>query len=131
MGDIYDWDAYKRGRWKWTSGGYEDGFPRGCAFTDIDFAVEFNGRILLGEGKHWDGLSSQPPGLSKGQALFYQRLAAFPNTTVLVVYGQAGENNPLAARNVGTKETYDWRAEHIDTRRKALKHLIDQAMGLR
>ncbi len=130
MGDVRDWDQFIRGRWRWTAHGYERGFPRGSQFSDIDAATEFDGHRLKIESKFWDGIGS-PPGIDTGQYRLLQDEAERDNTTVLVVYGCASCNNPLAVRDMGTLVLQDFRDMELECRRKELKKRIDEAMGLR
>ncbi len=130
MGDINDWAAFVRGRWDWTKGGYERGFPRGCQFTDVDAAVEFDGRSLVMEAKHWDG-QGPIPRLSEGQRLFLLDEVR-RGKTALVVFGCGSCNDPWAVRSMNTGKLHDWRDIITkEERRLRLKLLIDQAMGLR
>lgn len=139
MADIRDPERFMAGRWKWTSYGYEFGFPNKCQFTDIDAVVEFSsstGRWLMIEGKHNDGV--EPPSYpSSGQLRF---LRAFRNLVgddgdVFILYGVAAENEPWALRILGKRRAgdqfIDWRdvpaAEH---RRESLKAWIDWSLGV-
>lgn len=128
MSDIRDWDAFKRGRWNWTAHGYERGFPRGCGFTDIDAAVEFDGHCLFIEGKHHDG-TGEFASLSRGQRLFMDRLVSL-GVDVFVLYGNAPANDPQGLYDVRRGEWADWRGHSIESRRQRLKNRIDRAMGL-
>lgn len=131
--DVHDWGAFVRGRWDWKKGGYEAGFPRSCGFTDVDAAIEFDGRALKIEAKHWDGLGIIPQ-VDPGQ-LRYLRDEARRGVTVLIVHGCGPCNDPWAVKRLqpGTAdlEFFDWRSEPSkNERRSRLKHLIDEAMGL-
>ena len=46
MADIRDWGAFIRSRWDWHRLGYEDGWPRGIAFSDTDGWVSVDGAPL-------------------------------------------------------------------------------------
>lgn len=135
MADIRDIGAFIRGRWDWHRLGYERAFPRGCGFTDIDAAVEFDGRFLLIETKQHDGDGSceYPPA---GQ-LSALRQEARLGKAVLVLYGCASCNNPQAVRRIGPNPNrssdawLDWRHLPREERRRLLKAEIDNAMGLR
>lgn len=136
MADIRDWAAFIRGRWNWSAYGYEDGFPRGCQFTDLDAGTEFDGRSLDIETKAWDGLGIVPSiygDNDKGQRLFLRNEAKL-GKTVFVVYGCGCCNNPYAMHRLGVTRSedrfLDWREYDLEQRRKNLKHEIDQAMGL-
>jgi len=133
MADIRNWGAFLRGRWNWTSGGYEVGFPRGCAFTDVDASVEFDGRFLLIETKHNDGLTPCEP-LPTGQRMALRQEARL-GKTVLVVYGCGPCNSPQALCIIGDIPTndvwLDWRGLPLPERRRLLKAEIDKAMGVR
>jgi len=128
MADIRNWDAFRAGRWDWNRLGYEDGFPRGCGFTDIDAAVEFDGRMLIMEGKWWNGHGEIQP-VPVGQRIFLERLTAL-GIDVRVLYGVPADDNPLALYDVGTRTTLDWRDLEIEDRRVALKREINRVMGL-
>lgn len=129
MSDLRNLEAFIRGRWKWTGYGYERGFPRGCQFTDVDAAIEFDGRSLNIEAVHWDGIGP-PPRKGGGQRYFLIREAGIPGRTVFVLYGCACCNDPLFVENVGTGETFDLRGKDKQGRRDAFKDMIDCAMGL-
>ncbi len=76
MADVRDWGKFVRGRWDWSRGGYERGFPRGCQFTDVDAAIEFDNRGLVIEPKHYDGVGPLPdPYSATGQLLFLPLVA--------------------------------------------------------
>lgn len=128
MADIRKPELFMAGRWKWSSFGYEIGFPRGCQFTDVDAAIEFDGHKLFIEAKECDGVSGFPV-LSTGQRLFLSSLVD-ATTTVLVLYGNATRNDPLGVFDVGRREKFDWRQVELDERRAQLKWHIDRAMGV-
>jgi hypothetical protein len=132
MADIRDWGKFLRGRWDWTSGGYETGFPRGCQFTDLDAAIEFDGRALDIETKHHDGEEGEFPQISWGQLRFLRNEVQLGKTAI-ILFGCGPCNDPqgvwvLAPGMVDRKE--DWRGRPKDERRKLLKYEIDKAMGL-
>lgn len=133
MADIRDWGRFVRGRWDWTSGGYEAGFPRRCQFTDIDAAIEMDGRELIIEPKHHDGLGpmSYP---DDGQLLFL-RNEIRRGASVIVLYGCGPCNSPWGARVLGLRKErdhwLDWRdIPDVRKRRRLLKAEIDRALGL-
>lgn len=128
MADVRDWAAFIRGRWNWTSFGYEKNFPRGCQFTDIDAYTNFDGRSLSVETKQWDGIGKVPV-IPTGQLRAYKD-AAGQTDTVLIVWGCACCNDPLAILNVGTGEFADLRAHTKPERRQFLSASFDKAMGL-
>lgn len=139
MADVRDWGRFIRGRWDWTRFGYEDGFPRGCQFTDIDSMIEFDGRGLKIECKPLDPElllpNRRPPLPPTGQLRALQAEATHPGSTVLVVYGCGVCNDPYAVYDVGRKEWHIWRSargkwDDLGARRTRLKWLIDSAMGL-
>ena len=146
MGDIRDWGKFIRGRWNWTSGGYESGFPRRCQFTDVDASIEFDGRFLLIETKHHDGVILGMDWPDDGQLAALRAEAAL-GKSVFVVYGCGPCNSPQGLRILGaTKSTdkwFDWRTtpchcgcgkkviQSVEERRRLLKEQIDIAMGLR
>lgn len=133
MADIRDWGKFIRSRWDWARFGYQDGFPRGCQFTDLDAAVEFDGRKLYVECKQWDGtgiIPSLPPG--NGQLRFLRAHAGL-GRTVLIVYGCGVCDNPWAVHQVYRQPPdrfEDWRGMDLGERRKRFKGEIDHAMGL-
>lgn len=132
MADINDWAKFIRGRWNWTHGGYEAGFPRGCQFTDIDAAVEFDGRCLVIEPKHHDGIGAcDYP--DTGQLGFLRNEARL-GKAVIVLYGCGACDSPQAIRILGETRTddrwEDWRGRDILERRRLLKQEIDRAMGV-
>lgn len=132
MADIRDFGAFIRGRWDWTKYGYERGFPRGCQFTDLDAAVEFDGRRLLIETKSYDGSGIIPK--PDGGQLRFLRDEAGLGKTVLILYGCGVCNDPYAIhqiyRRAGDDRFEDWRGFEKEERRKLLKQEIDRAMGL-
>lgn len=133
MSDIRDWGAFLRGRWSWTRGGYETGFPRGCQFTDIDAAIEFDGFRLVIEPKHYDGLGELPD-IANGQRRFLEDEAGL-GKVVFVLFGCGPCNDPHAILYVSSppdpgRRLYDWRGQDKLIRRKQLKKHIDWAMGL-
>lgn len=133
MGEIRDWGAFLRGRWDWTRGGFEKGFPRGCQFTDVDACVEFDGKMLVIETKAHDGTGSceYPP---QGQLISLRKEVEL-GKTVFVIYGCGPCMSPQALRILGlTKpddQFIDWRnIPSVEHRRGLLKQQIDIAMGL-
>lgn len=143
MADVRNWEAFIRGRWPWTRYGYEKGFPRGCQFTDVDALVEFDGNRLMIEAKQWDGIGARPPQLPTGQQLALGVESADEGKTVFVLYGCASCDDPMwvtvkkrqtdpdRPRYLLPDEQYDLRDMGGRTeRRRALKLLIDQAMGV-
>lgn len=133
MADIRDWGAFIRSRWDWTRYGYEHGFPRGCQFTDLDAAIEFDGRRLLIETKSWDGTGIVPkPAPDSGQLRFLRDEAGL-SKTVLILYGCGACNDPYAIHQIFRRPPdrfEDWRGLEKEERRKLLKQEIDRAMGL-
>lgn len=133
MADIRDWGKFIRGRWNWTSAGFENGFPRGCQFTDVDASVEFNGRMLLVETKHHDGVG--PCDYPDTGQLLSLRAEVKLGKTVFILYGCGPCSSPQALRILGASRDsdkwIDWRGiPSIEERRKLYKHQIDIAMGL-
>ena len=113
------WDCTKSGCYKdkcipdW---GFLDGaFPRGIRPTDVDGAVEIDGRFLFLE---WKNISSSGSGsLGTGQRIFFEQLTKLsPRITVFLLYGNTvtgevlfaqrihdgvfGEKKPVSAGNV-------------------------------
>jgi len=134
MSDIRDWFAFIRGRWDWTRGGYEQSFPRGCQFTDIDAAVEFDGRWLVIEPKHYDGIGELPRRIPSGQRMLLEQEAGL-GKTVFVLYGCGPCNDPYAIEYVSEppipgQRLFDWRGCDKLTRRSRLRAHIERAMGL-
>jgi hypothetical protein len=132
MADINDWAKFIRGRWEWTRYGYEAGFPRGCQFTDVDAAVEFDGRGLVIEPKHHDGIG--PCAYPDTGQLGFLRNEARLGKTVIVLYGCGACDSPQAIRVLGETRTddrwEDWRGRDVLERRRLLKQEIDRAMAL-
>lgn len=132
MSDVRDWFVFIRGRWDWTRSGYERNFPRGCQFTDIDAAVEFDGRRLEIEPKHYDGLGDLPR-IPTGQRRFLQDEATL-GKTVFVLYGCGPCNDPYAIEYISEppngQRLYDWRGLDKVTRRLRLRAHIERAMNL-
>jgi hypothetical protein len=131
MADIKDWGAFIRGRWNWTRYGYEAGFPRGCQFTDVDAAVEFDGRRLVIETKSYDGTG--PIFKPEGGQIRYLRDEAGLGKTVFILYGCGACNDPYAVHQIMRRPPdpfHDWRGKEKEERRKLLKYEIDRAMGL-
>lgn len=132
MGDIRDWGAFLRGRWNWTSCGYELGFPRGCQFTDLDAAIEFDGHALNIETKHHDGTDAPLTSPRTGQMLFLRNEVRF-GKTVIIVWGCGPCDSPQAACILApdaVDRLEDWRGRPLEERRKLLKYEIDKALGL-
>jgi hypothetical protein len=133
MADIRDWGKFLRGRWDWTRAGFEEGFPRGCQFTDVDASVEFDGRMLLVETKHHDGLGScDYPDTGQLMSL---RAEVKLGKTVFILYGCGPCASPQSLRILGTQKNcdqfIDWRGiPSIEERRKLYKEQVDIAMGL-
>jgi hypothetical protein len=133
MADIQDWGKFLRGRWDWTAGGYEKGFPRGSQFTDVDAAVEFDGQMLEIETKHHDGTGSCE--YPKAGQLISLRKDVELGKTVFILYGCGPCNSPWALRILGLSREgdvfIDWRGiPSIEERRKLLKEQIDLAQGI-
>lgn len=128
MADIWNWPAFIRGRWMWTTFGYERGFPRGCGFGDLDAALEFDGKALVIEAKAFDGIGDPPP-IPTGQRRNLEHEASL-GKTALLLYGCGACNDPLYVVNIGTGKRYDLRRLPKLKRRAELKFLIDEAMGL-
>lgn len=140
MGDVRDWGKFIRGRWDWGRFGYEDGFPDGCQFSDIDAATEFHrdtcgGRLVI-EAKAWDGEDLIPSIYDQkdtGQRLLLRDDARL-GKTVFVVYGCGVCNDPYALHVLGASRPEDrfedWRGLTRQERRKLLKAEIDRALGL-
>jgi hypothetical protein len=132
MADIRNWAAFLRGRWDWTSFGYERGFPRGCQITDVDAAVEFDGNSLLIEAKQYDG-EGDLPDVGSGQRYFL-RDEVKRGKTVFVLWGCGVCNDPYAVKQLGATAREDrfedWRGNPKAWRRAQLKRTIDQAMRL-
>jgi hypothetical protein len=136
MADVRDWARFIRGRWDWTAHGYEDGFPRGCQFTDLDAAAEIDGHELVIEAKQWDGEGIIPSiyeDRCTGQRRFLRNEAAF-GKRVFVVYGCGVCNDPYALHELGPRHPddrfMDWRGLGRQERRKLFKNEIDRALGL-
>lgn len=132
MADIQNWASVIRGRWDWQKYGYESAFPRGCQFTDLDAAVEFDGHRLVIETKHHDGIGScdYPP---QGQLIFLRDEVKL-GKVVIVLYGCGVCDSPQAARVLGETKLQDrwldWRGLPIEERRRLLKQEINTALGL-
>ncbi len=134
MADIRDWGKFLRGRWDWTRGGYEKGFPRGCQFTDVDAATEFDGRFLLIETKHHDGTGIGMEYPDTGQ-LMALRAEVRLGKTVFVLYGCGPCNSPQGLRILGLEKSsdrwIDWRdIPSIEERRQRFKQQVDTALAL-
>ena len=136
MADIRNWEAYKRGRWNWTSLGYEKQLERGCQLGDIDAHLESSGQHLFIECKHWedDGDHPLPPnahsprGISGGQLQALRQLARKDGVTVWLFYGDATQNIPRYLVHLGTagnaSRSYDLMLLPLERRRVYLAHLI-------
>jgi hypothetical protein len=133
MADIENWGAFIRGRWDWTSGGYEEGFARSCQFTDLDATIEFDGRRLVIETKHYDGVGDLPGKPKVGQGVLLRDEVKL-GKTVFVLYGCGPCNDPYAMHIYGPSTPQDvfvdWRSHDKATRRRQLKLYIDWALGL-
>lgn len=132
MADIKDWGKFIRGRWDWKRYGYEKNFPRGCGFTDVDAAIEFDGRHLVIETKDYDG-EGIPGEVPIGQ-LQLLRADVRCGKAVLVLWGCACCNDPYILLRLGPDrpqdQRFDWRGEPREWRRAELKRHIDEAMGV-
>lgn len=134
MADVRDWGAFIRGRWNWKRFGYEKDFPRTCGFTDVDAAVEFDGKALLIETKHYDGIGALPGLPSNGQLWFLQDEVK-RGKYVLVLYGCGVCDDPYAVYDVGGKQWFkfldgDGKWQDKEERRRQLKRHINFALGL-
>lgn len=132
MADIRDWGKFIRGRWDWTRYGYEKNFPRKCGFTDLDAAIEIDGKRLVIEPKHHDGFGAcDYP--DTGQLIFLRDEAVL-GKVVFVLYGCGACNDPQAIRYIGRSRDedmwIDWRGKPKDERRRLLHQAINQALGL-
>jgi hypothetical protein len=132
MADVRNEERARR-RWRWTGGGYEELFPRACAFTDIDAAVEFDGRSLLIEVKHHEG-AGYLPAVPPGQLRWLRHEAGIPGRKVFVLYGEAEADSPWVlrriARDLDGDQWRDWRSLPIEERRRRLKTAVNWALGL-
>lgn len=118
-----------------TETAYEKGFPRGCQFTDLDGAIEFDGRRLVIEPKHHDGIG--PCDYPDAGQLGFLRDEVSLGKTVIVLYGCGPCNSPFAVRILGQDRTADrwedwrdWQVYPLAERRRLLKVEIDRALGL-
>jgi hypothetical protein len=134
MADVKNWAAQIRGRWNWTTFGYEKGFPHGCQFSDIDAVTEFLGNRLVIEPKHYDGLGIIPfPEYDDGQVKLLRDEVRL-GKTVFVLSGCGVCDDPYAIRILSARRAedqfVDWRGRDKEERRKLLKAEIDRALGL-
>lgn len=112
MSDIRSTKYFMAGRYKWTEFGHERHLQRGCAFGDIDAALESNGRHLFIECKYWGDNDNPLPnpggppplGIPKGQWMSLYRLAHKQDCDVWLLYGDAEQNNPTYLVEVGIDE---------------------------
>lgn len=131
MADIRDWDAFKRGRWNWTAGGYEHGLGP-CAFGDIDAHLERRGWHLFIEAKHYENGRSMSLSIPTGQWIALRSLIANGHTVWLLL-GDATANDPLFLRmwhqqvdGALGKVDDDYRQLPIEQRRERLRSRINQ-----
>lgn len=137
MADVRDWGKFIRGRWDWTAGGYERGFPRGCQFTDVDASIEFDGHHLVIEAKHYDG-GGDWPGFPPNGQLAALRDEVRLGKSVLIIWGCGPCNSPWAICRLATSRSADrlvrWDLDlvpkPIGMRRGLLKAHIDDALGI-
>jgi hypothetical protein len=126
MADINDWEAFARGRWRWTRYGYEHGLPRGSGFGDLDATLELSGHRLSFECKAWDGLGPLPA-LPTGQIQSLRQMSR-NGDRVYVLWGCASCNNPLFIKALGRQRELDydqdWRPLDLPDRRRALHDVI-------
>lgn len=87
MGDIRNWDAYRAGRWNWSSLGYDDAFPGRIGIGDLDGHVEMRGHHLFIECKSRGELPT-------GQRLALESLNRRHGHSVMVLTGDASQNDP-------------------------------------
>lgn len=134
MADIRDWGAFIRSRWDWHRLGYEDGWPRGIAFSDTDGWVSVDGgrRRLKLECKLYDGtgIIPKPDG---GQLRTFREDATIPGITVLVMYGCPTCDHPFALHQIAARPPdrfEDWRGLDKADAHKRLKAEFDRAVGL-
>ena len=133
MADIRDYQKFIQGRWKWTGFGYEQGFPRGCQFSDIDAITEFDGRTLVIEAKEYGGPPALLPSLPTGQVRLLRHLAR--HATVYVIFGIAQLDEPWALKQLyptpGRDRFENWRdIESREKRHQLFKDEIDWALGV-
>lgn len=132
MADVQNWDRFIKGRWAWTSCGYEAGFTRNSQFGDLDAIVEFDGFILAIEAKHHDG-NGPMDYPHAGQVAMLRTLVKL-GASVIVLYGLATLNDPFGIRRLGATKNddrwEDWRGLPRASRRRLLKMEIDRALGL-
>lgn len=131
MAEIRDF-WLKRHRWDWTKYGYEEGFPRKCAWSDIDGVVEFDEKCAMYEFKRWDGeigLEHALAEIPRGQRKLHQALRS-TGASFFVLFGVPENDDPLAAFVVTSfagkyrGRWHDWRGVPIDVRRKELRGLV-------
>lgn len=107
MSDIDDWEAFRRGRWRWHGYGYEDALA-GCGIGDLDGHLERNRQHLFLECK--EGVTYRP--LSNGQGMALRRLSELPRVTVWVLIGRAEDDDPRILVELGSApirdHIHDW-----------------------
>jgi hypothetical protein len=136
MADIRSVEAFMRGRWAWERFGYEKQLPGRIGIGDIDGFVEYRKHHLFIEGKHATNSIKNRFSLPTGQRLAYESLvASYGGNRLLVVVGDATENNPLGAQvwqmsgGAITKREFDWTQCSIEERRKQLDKRIAAFVG--
>jgi hypothetical protein len=124
MSDIDDWEAFRRGRWRWSGYGYESALGNGCGIGDLDGHLERNGHHLFIECK--EGVVYRP--LPSGQEIALRGLAELPRSTVWLLIGRAQDDDPRVLVELGVNEGFDrlhdWaRIERLELeqRRQALR----------
>jgi hypothetical protein len=128
MSDVDDWEAFRRGRWRWHGYGYEDALSAGCGIGDIDGHLERNRRHLFIECK--EGLVYKP--LSNGQGMALRRLAEIPLVTVWALIGRAQDDDPRIlvelAGNVTRDRIHDWArlGLNLEARRREFRSWLEE-----
>ena len=124
MSDVDDWEAFRRGRWRWHGYGYEEAL-NGCGIGDLDGHLERNRQHLFIECK--EGVAYRP--LSNGQGTALRHLAELPRVSVWLLIGRAQDDDPRILVELGPDEdlVHDWArlGLTLEARRRELRDYLD------
>jgi hypothetical protein len=127
VSDVDDWEAFRRGRWRWHGYGYEDALA-GCGIGDLDGHLERNRHHLFLECK--EGVAYRP--LPNGQGTALRRLAELPRSSVWLLIGRAQDDDPRILVELGVTPAgdviHDWArlGLTLEARRRELRSFLEE-----